>query len=57
MENSASVYIRKVAARIGEEAERAVHYLDKSTEERIVRVLEGMKQDSLAALHYALQTI
>lgn len=40
-ENSASVYIRKVAARISEEAERAVHYLDKSTEERIVRVLEG----------------
>ncbi|CAF0942048.1 unnamed protein product [Adineta steineri] len=39
-ENSASVYIRKVAARIGEEAERAVHYLDKSTEERIVQVLE-----------------
>ncbi|CAF2972806.1 unnamed protein product [Rotaria sp. Silwood2] len=39
-ENSASVYIRKVAARISEEAERAVHYLDKSTEERIVRVLE-----------------
>ncbi|CAF1210691.1 unnamed protein product, partial [Didymodactylos carnosus] len=39
-ENSASVYIRKVAARISEEAERAVHYLDKSTEERIIRVLE-----------------
>ncbi|CAF1379688.1 unnamed protein product [Rotaria magnacalcarata] len=39
-ENSASVYIRKVAARISEEAERAVHYLDKSTEERVVRVLE-----------------
>ncbi len=43
-ENSASVYIRKVAARISEEAERAVHYLDKSTEERIVRVLEGLKK-------------
>ncbi|CAF1635370.1 unnamed protein product, partial [Adineta ricciae] len=39
-ENSASVYIHKVAARISEEAERAVHYLDKSTEERIIRVLE-----------------
>ncbi|UJR20900.1 hypothetical protein I4U23_024009 [Adineta vaga] len=39
-ENSASVYIRKVAVRINEEAERAVHYLDKSTEERIIRVLE-----------------
>ncbi len=36
------MYIRKVAARISEEAERAVHYLDKSTEERVVRVLEGM---------------
>ncbi len=41
-ENSASVYIHKVAARISEEAERAVHYLDKSTEERIIRVLEGI---------------
>ena len=29
--------------RIREEAERAIHYLDKSTEERIVRVLEGKK--------------
>jgi hypothetical protein len=36
------VYIHKVAARISEEAERAVHYLDKSTEERIIRVLEGI---------------
>jgi cullin 3 len=43
-ENSASVYIHKVAARIGEEAERAVHYLDRSTEERIVRVLEGTEK-------------
>lgn len=43
-ENSASVYIRKVAARINEEAERAVHYLDKSTEEHVVRVLEGLKE-------------
>ncbi|XP_041483439.1 cullin-3-like [Lytechinus pictus] len=39
-ENSASVYIRKVEARINEEAERAVHYLDKSTEDPIVKVLE-----------------
>ena len=38
-ENSASVYIRKVEARINEEAERAAHYLDKSTEEPIVKVL------------------
>jgi len=38
------VYIHKVAARISEEAERAVHYLDKSTEERIVRVLEGIEK-------------
>ena len=37
-ENSASVYIRKVEARINEEAERAVHYLDKSTEDPIVKV-------------------
>ena len=37
-ENSASVYIKKVEARIIEEAERATHYLDKSTEEPIVRV-------------------
>ncbi|KAJ8031130.1 Cullin-3-B [Holothuria leucospilota] len=39
-ENSASVYIRKVEARINEETERAQHYLDKSTEEPIVKVLE-----------------
>lgn len=37
-ENSASVYIRKVEARINEETERAQHYLDKSTEEPIVKV-------------------
>ena len=34
------MYIKKVEARIYEEAERATHYLDKSTEEPIVRVLE-----------------
>lgn len=39
-ENSASVYIRKVDERIREESERANHYLDKSTEPRIVKVLE-----------------
>jgi len=39
-ENSASVYIRKVEARINEEAERATHYLDESTEQRIVEVVE-----------------
>ncbi|XP_055954698.1 cullin-3-like [Patella vulgata] len=39
-ENSASVYIKKVEARINEEAERASHYLDKTTEEPIVKVLE-----------------
>jgi hypothetical protein len=49
-DNSASVYIRKVAARIGEEAERAVHYLDKSTEERIIRVLEGRKNKTVIFL-------
>ncbi|CAG0912766.1 unnamed protein product [Notodromas monacha] len=39
-ENSASVYIRKVEGRILEEAERAKHYLDESTEVQIVRVVE-----------------
>ncbi|XP_043232481.1 cullin-3-like [Amphibalanus amphitrite] len=39
-ENSASAYIRKVEARINEEAERASHYLDESTEARIVEVVE-----------------
>ncbi|KAH9488998.1 Cullin-3B [Bulinus truncatus] len=40
-ENSASVYIKKVEARINEEAERAKHYLDKSTEDPVVEVLEA----------------
>ena len=39
-ENSASVYIKRVEARIQEEAERAKHYLDESTEKRIVEVVE-----------------
>ncbi|XP_012281078.1 cullin-3 [Orussus abietinus] len=39
-ENSASVYIKKVEARISEESERAKHYLDESTEPRIVEVVE-----------------
>lgn len=39
-ENSASVYINKVEARIDEEAVRAKHYLDESTEELIVKVVE-----------------
>ncbi|XP_047986843.1 cullin-3-B isoform X1 [Leguminivora glycinivorella] len=39
-ENSAAVYIARVEARIGEEAERARHYLDESTEPRVVAVLE-----------------
>lgn len=39
-ENCASVYIKKVEARINEEAERARHYLDKTTEEPIVKCLE-----------------
>lgn len=39
-ENSASVYIKKVEARILEESERAKHYLDESTEPRIVEVVE-----------------
>ncbi|XP_028159221.1 cullin-3 [Ostrinia nubilalis] len=39
-ENSAAVYIARVEARIGEEAERARHYLDETTEPRVVSVLE-----------------
>lgn len=39
-ENSASVYIKQVEARIIEESERAKHYLDESTESRIVEVVE-----------------
>ena len=41
-ENSASVYIHNVEARINEEAERATHYVDESTEPRIVEVLEEL---------------
>lgn len=39
-ENSACVYIKKVEQRINEEAERAKHYLDESTEDLIVKVVE-----------------
>jgi cullin 3 len=39
-ENSASVYIKKVEQRINDEAERAKHYLDPSTEKQIVAVIE-----------------
>lgn len=39
-ENSASVYINKVEQRIEEESERAKHYLDESTEKKIVAVVE-----------------
>lgn len=39
-ENSASVYIQKVETRINEESERAKHYLDPTTEEPIVKVVE-----------------
>uniref|UniRef100_A0A3Q3WPV2 Cullin family profile domain-containing protein n=1 Tax=Mola mola TaxID=94237 RepID=A0A3Q3WPV2_MOLML len=39
-ENSASVYIKKVDARINEEIERVLHCLDKSTEEPIVKLME-----------------
>ncbi|XP_071637774.1 cullin-3-like [Temnothorax longispinosus] len=38
--NSVSEYIEKVEARIREESERAKHYLDESTESRIVKVVE-----------------
>lgn len=46
-ENSASVYVRKCDERICEESERAQHYLDKSTEPRVVKVLE----DELISAH------
>lgn len=39
-ENSASVYVKKVEARIKEEAERAKHYLDLSSEGPITTVVE-----------------
>ncbi|XP_065840946.1 cullin-3-like [Oscarella lobularis] len=39
-ENSASVYIRKVDARVREERERATHYLDPSTDGPVTKVLE-----------------
>ena len=37
-ENSAPVYLKKVETHLREEAERARHFLDPSTESRIVRV-------------------
>ncbi|CAH3163837.1 unnamed protein product, partial [Porites lobata] len=39
-ENSASVYMQKVEARINEESERAKRYLNPTTEELIVKVVE-----------------
>ncbi|KAI8114990.1 Cullin-3 [Lucilia cuprina] len=39
-ENNASVYLKKVEARIQEESARAALYLDKDTEPRIVKVVE-----------------
>merc|ERR1711892_1353039 len=58
-ENSASVYIHKVEARINEEAERATHYLDESTEPRIVEMegsgvvhmLKNNRMDDLACMY------
>lgn len=38
--NSASVYINKVHERLQDEAERAKHYLDPSTESRIAEVVK-----------------
>lgn len=40
-ENSASLYVRKVEERLEEEANRARHYLDPSTEPKIVAALEA----------------
>uniref|UniRef100_A0A1I8HXY7 CULLIN_2 domain-containing protein n=4 Tax=Macrostomum lignano TaxID=282301 RepID=A0A1I8HXY7_9PLAT len=37
---SASLYIKKVESRMAEEMERARHYLDRSTEPKIIAVLE-----------------
>lgn len=39
-ENNSCVYIRKVESRIMEESDRAKHYLDVSTECRIIEVIE-----------------
>ncbi|XP_077415937.1 cullin-3-B-like isoform X1 [Vanacampus margaritifer] len=39
-ENSTSIYIKRVEARINEEIERVKHCLDKSTEDSIVKVVE-----------------
>lgn len=39
-ENSTSIYIKRVEARIHEEIERANHCLDKSTEDSILKVVE-----------------
>ncbi|XP_003737732.1 cullin-3 [Galendromus occidentalis] len=39
-DNSASSYVLKVEQRIHEESQRAKHYLDESTEESIVKVVE-----------------
>lgn len=39
-ENSASVYVKKVEERIAEESERAKLYLDKSTESKILAVVD-----------------
>lgn len=39
-ENNASVYLKKVETRMQEEAERARHFLDPSTEEDIVKIAE-----------------
>lgn len=55
-ENSASVYIKKVEARICEESERAKHYLDESTESRIVEVVEEelikIHMKTIVEVHY-----
>lgn len=44
------MYIKKVEARINEEAERAKHYLDVSTEPRIVEVVEELKKKHMKTI-------
>lgn len=60
-ENSASVYIKKVEARICEESERAKHYLDESTESRIVEVVEEelikIHMKTIVEVHYFIFSI
>ena len=50
-ENSAPVYLKKVESHLREEAERARHFLDPSTESRIVRVSASPTLPTLSGGH------